>query len=494
MKYILVSNICLSVLYLFYLLIFKKKTNFKQLRFYLLFSIFISLLMPLNNFSIKLDLNDDQIVQNPQLVDSNTFTGLKQNIDNELVFEKTDKSFFNSINWQLVLRNTYLLISVIFLIRILIQIFGLIFRFMKSDKTKKTAYVFIHNSGYKSTFSFFNWIFINEEESEKNLDKIVTHEKIHADQYHSIDVLITEVLTAFMWFNPVVWMLKQSVQLVHEYLADEGVLNKGASVKKYQELLVNQVAEERLIHMTSSFNKSLIKKRIIMMNNEKITGKLRLKAVALVSLITLLFIGVSCMNGQKKEQDKTVAVVAPTRMNVLYLGIENPVSIAVSGYESSEIVVEIKDNKGEISGSDGDYIIIPKDTGYLIVVVKAKGKLVKESVFRVKVIPEPILIVAGKSGGKIKKEDLEKVNEVYAYLLNFDFDVNYEIVEFVVSTTDEDGYFKQAISKSNEITEDQKNLIKSARTGSRINFEEIMVKDLDGNLFKIPPIVFEIIK
>jgi hypothetical protein len=450
--------------------------------------------MPLNNFSIDLDLNDDQVVQNPELVESITLNEINQSGNTELIANKINRTFYKKTNWALILRTTYFFISIAFLIRIISQISVLIFRFIKSDKIKKSAYVFIYNSGYKSTFSFFNWIFINEEESEKNLEKIITHEQIHADQHHSIDVIITEVLTAFMWFNPIVWMLKQSLQLVHEYLADEGVLNKGTSVKKYQELLVNQVAEERLIHIASSFNKSLIKKRIIMMNNEKITTKLGLKFLASISLITLLFIGVSCMNGRNKEQAKTVTAVAPTKMNVLYLEIENPVSIAVSGYESSEIIVEIKDNAGEITGTDGSYNIIPKEAGLLTVVVKAKDKIVNETIFRVKYIPEPILIVAGKSGGEITMEDLEKEEEVRAYLLNFDFDVKYEVVEFTLSTTDEGGYFKQAISESNKISEAQKELIKNATVGKRINFEDIMVMGPYGNIRKISPIVFEIIK
>ena len=200
------------------------------------------------------------------------------------------------------------------------------------------------------------------------------------------------------------------------------------------------------------------------------------------------------MNGQNKEKGKTVTAVAPTKMNVLYLEIENPVSIAVSGYESSEIIVEIKDNAGEITGTNGSYNIIPKEAGLLTVVVKAKDKIVNETIFRVKYIPEPILIVAGKSGGEITMEDLEKEEEVRAYLLNFDFDVNYEVIEFTLSTTDEGGYFKQAISESNKISEAQKELIKNATVGKRINFEDIMVRGPYGNIRKISPIVFEIIK
>jgi len=120
---------------------------------------------------------------------------------------------------------------------------------------------------------------------------------------------LIELLSAVMWFNPLVWMMKNSVQLVHEYLADEGVLNTGTDKLRYQALLINQIAEERLICLSSSFNHSLIKKRMIMMTKSKFNRGSKLKIFALIPLATILFIGVACINGQEVNKNSKAFTV-----------------------------------------------------------------------------------------------------------------------------------------------------------------------------------------
>jgi N-acetylmuramoyl-L-alanine amidase len=112
-----------------------------------------------------------------------------------------------------------------------------------------------------------------------------------------------------MWFNPLVWMMKKSVQLVHEYLADEGVLNTGTDKLRYQALLINQVAEERLICLSSSFNHSLIKKRMIMMTKSKFNKGSKLRILTLIPLAAMLFVGVAFVNGQEVDKNSKVFTV-----------------------------------------------------------------------------------------------------------------------------------------------------------------------------------------
>jgi hypothetical protein len=93
-----------------------------------------------------------------------------------------------------------------------------------------------------------------------------------------------------MWFNPLIWMMKNSIQLVHEYLADEGALNTGIDKHRYQALLINQITEDKLISLSSSFNHSLIKKRMKMMLNKKLNRRSNLKIMALLPLAIFLFV------------------------------------------------------------------------------------------------------------------------------------------------------------------------------------------------------------
>ena len=93
-----------------------------------------------------------------------------------------------------------------------------------------------------SPFSFLSYVFIDPSK-QNNIDyqEIVTHELEHIRQGHTFDVLILEVLTILQWFNPFMWILKKVIRENHEFLADRAVLNKGANILHYKQLLLNQV-------------------------------------------------------------------------------------------------------------------------------------------------------------------------------------------------------------------------------------------------------------
>ncbi len=160
----------------------------------------------------------------------------------------------------------------------------------------------LFNHRFRNTFSFFDWIFVGPEKIKKeDLEHIIIHERIHATQYHTLDLIVIELLTAVMWFNPLIWMMKNSIQLVHEYLADEGALNAGIDKHRYQALLINQITEDKLISLSSSFNHSLIKKRMKMMLNKKFNRRSNLKIMALIPLAGLLFTVVAIFNALKPD-------------------------------------------------------------------------------------------------------------------------------------------------------------------------------------------------
>ncbi|NOQ24069.1 MAG: hypothetical protein GQ564_01795 [Bacteroidales bacterium] len=506
MKYLLISTICLSAFYITYRLVFRKETNFRQLRVYLLLSILISGLIPFSKFSINIDLNpnESQEINSSTIAPENNEIILQDFVNGEFAIVEDQKSNFQNINWLALLMKVYHIVSSAMILRILIQILFLFYKYFKSDKIINGKHILIYNHGFKNSFSFFNWIFINKDKSsDEDLQKIIEHENIHVTQYHSIDLLLVELLTAVMWFNPFVWMMKNSVQLVHEYLADEGVLKNGVDKVNYQALLINLVTEEKLISISSSFNQSLIKKRMIMMNKNKIKKGFRLKLLALLPVAAFLFFGVACVKGQeteKKDSEKEVpkyhdgvTAIALTKMNVLYVGADNPVKIAVSGFECSEISSSITNGSIRKVGVNGDYIINPKRVGTSLVSVKANGIVVQKTEFRVKGIPDPVAMVAGKKGGEIKKNVMLEQKEVIAYMQNFDFDLNFEVVGFNLSTTDDKGYTIESKSNSNKITEKQIEILKNAPIGNRINFEDIKAIGPDGSIRKIPSIVFKLI-
>jgi len=447
--------------------------------------------MPFSGFRINLDFSNNQrtignsSVSN-SLEKSNIPVFVKSNFS-----DNGDKGISNQIktNWPELLKKFYFIISFLLMARIALQIIILIFQYLKSNKEKLGNYIIIYNKQFKNTFSFFNWIFINTEFSSKDdMDQIISHEKIHASQYHSFDLILMELLAAVMWFNPLVWMMRNTIQLVHEYLADEGALSTGIDKLRYQALLINQVTEERLICLSSSFNHSLIKKRMIMMTKSKFNHRTKLKILALVPVAAFLFLGVACINGQNKTD--VVTAVAPTKMNVLYIGVDNPVEISVSEQKPEDLKVTI--DNGAIQGSAGKYIVNPGKPGKAIITVYAKGIKVKETEFRVKSVPDPVAKVAGiKIGGAITKSYLLEQSEIYAELENFDFDLGFTIVEFTVSGVDS-GNNAQATSYTNKFTKEQKSIIEKKQIGRKIYIENIKAKGPDGTIRQLGSIALTI--
>ena len=111
----------------------------------------------------------------------------------------------------------------------------------------------------------------------------------HVHNRHSIDLLISDICIIFQWFNPTSWLLKQELQNIHEYEADETVIRQGVNAKQYQLLLIKKAVGTRLYSMANSFNHSKLKKRITMMLKEKSSPWARMKYLYVlpVAAITL---------------------------------------------------------------------------------------------------------------------------------------------------------------------------------------------------------------
>ena len=303
--YIALASFCLSLFYFGYRLIFRNETNFAHARIYLLLSIGLSLVIPLNNLRIDTGLFANKSANMSFIVVP----------DQQQTAQTATVNEANTTFWDILRNNSeklisiavglYLTIMAILLLRIFVQLIILIAQYIKSDKVRKTDCVLLYNHRFRNTFSFFRWIFMLKNiASDDEFDQIITHEKIHVYQYHSLDLMVIELLAAAMWFNPFIRSLKKSMQLVHEYLADKGTLDSGIDRLRYQALLINQVSEERLVCLSSSFNHSLIKKRIIMMTTSKSKKEKKLRIYAILPLSAFIIFTVALLNGIITEDTK----------------------------------------------------------------------------------------------------------------------------------------------------------------------------------------------
>jgi hypothetical protein len=139
------------------------------------------------------------------------------------------------------------------------------------------------------SFSFFNIVFLNKANvPERDMDRVLAHELAHVRQYHSADIVFTELLTVIQWFNPFVWPYKSSLRETHEYLADRAVIAQGCGLARYQLLIVEQHVGGRLLELASSFRTSQIKRRIDMLSRQQTKGLSRWKPLLILPLAAVL--------------------------------------------------------------------------------------------------------------------------------------------------------------------------------------------------------------
>ncbi len=141
--------------------------------------------------------------------------------------------------------------------------------------------------GDLAPFSYFNHIVINEQDYRDNPREILIHEQAHIGLRHSWDVMFLGLVTLFQWWNPAAWLLSNELRQVHEYEADEAVLNANVDVKQYQLLLIRKSVGDQLFSMANNFNYQSLKKRIRMMTMNKSSQWKTLRALAVVPVIAL---------------------------------------------------------------------------------------------------------------------------------------------------------------------------------------------------------------
>ena len=269
--YILKSSVCLVLFYLFFRLLLSKETFHRFNRMALLGVLFFSLLIPCIEVTTRHQVEVQQAVLSiEQLL---LMAELEATPANVGAVQETP-----AISWVQIVLLVYLA-GILFLacrnIYSLICLFRLIHS-GKHEKLEKGVTLVVHNQEI-APFSWMKYIVISRKDLEENGREILIHEMAHIHHRHSVDLLVADICIFFQWFNPGAWLLKQELQNVHDYEADETVINEGVNAKEYQLLLIKKAVGTRLYSMANSFNHSKLKKRITMMLKEKSSPWARLK-------------------------------------------------------------------------------------------------------------------------------------------------------------------------------------------------------------------------
>lgn len=185
---------------------------------------------------------------------------------------------------------------------------------------------------------------------------------------------------------------------------------------------------------------------------------------------------------------KPAAAVSPDKMNVFYIGVDNPVSVSAAGVAPENLAVSM--TGGSISGAKGKYTVRVNSGSECTVNVSAKGagtsKPMGNFKFRIKRIPDPISVVAGRKGDDvISKGELAAVSGIIPKLENFDFDLKFDVISFDLSMNVR-GVFVTEQSNSNRVTPNMQKLLSGVGTGAKVYFENVKAKGPDGTVRKIP--------
>jgi TonB family protein len=340
--YFLKVNIAIALFYLFYRLAFYNDTFWKTRRFYLLFSILLSVVYPLISLTGWLEK------QEPMQAIMVNYVQLQG-----ITVNATPAS---NLTIENILLAAYALVSIILLIKMVVQLISILRWKLKGKKQLLHGIEIVAIDKTITPFSFFNAIFINPAlHNEHETNQILTHELTHAQQMHSMDVLISEMLTIVCWINPAAWLLKREIRQNLEFLADNNVLESGFDSKNYQYHLLQLSYQTPEVKLGNKFNVSPLKKRIIMMNQQKSKKAGLLKYSLIVPLALALVLSSNAqtiVNSAKKTLSTTENSVVSTTENVK--------AQAISKTEDSKTMVKptnkTEDSKTEVKPTNKNQV------------------------------------------------------------------------------------------------------------------------------------------
>jgi TonB family protein len=275
--YLLKVSAATTLFYLCYLLLFRKDTFYRRNRILLILTLLLPTLLP----ALKIPIT---VINTIPLTPVNTFDNF---IFPETLSPRTLPDTIHSFNYNDLLLWIYFTVGGLLLLRGVISLIST-YRIIKKGAVGSSGFPKVIVSDIQlPPFSFYPYAVIPAEEYRKgNYRDILDHEFAHIRQGHTFDLLLSELFIVFQWFNPFIWLIKRSIILNHEYLADHvSLINK--SIKEYQYRLLSFKTGLKDISLAHSFN-SLIKNRIIMINKKPTHRFAALKNVIILPVAALV--------------------------------------------------------------------------------------------------------------------------------------------------------------------------------------------------------------
>ena len=253
-----------------YYFFLRKETFFKSNRWFLLFGLVISVLLPVVTFKKTVWVEPAPIAAYTPASDMVPVYAYQAGDGPAEAFVTVvpEKTF--EIDWFWVGLAVYALGILALLVKFALDYYALKKVLKGKDVYQQEDYKFVNVKDNIAPFSYFNYIVYNPElYSQVEMENILEHEKVHCSQNHTIDVLIARVFCIAFWWNPFVWLYKKAIVQNLEFIADSDAFKNISDKKAYQFTLLKITTHESCVAISNHFFQSLIKKRIVMLNKNQ---------------------------------------------------------------------------------------------------------------------------------------------------------------------------------------------------------------------------------
>ena len=296
--YLLKANVGIALFYAFYKLFCQRDTFFQWRRFALLSFLGISFIYPLLNIQ-------DWVKEQPAMYEladyyANWMATEEITVTTPVVIDAPQLPSLLTIGIYL-----YYIGVIVMSFRFIAQLCSVFRMRWKGTRSMIDGQRIISIPTEADPFSFFGWIFLYLPDlKDESRQEILKHEQTHARQWHSMDVILCELINIVCWFNPFAWLIKTEIRLNLEYLADNKVAETTSDCKLYQYHLLHLVNKNVQTGLCNNFNVSHLKRRIIMMNKKRTHTTGRIKYALFVPLAAALLIAsnISCISSEKQEE------------------------------------------------------------------------------------------------------------------------------------------------------------------------------------------------
>ena len=342
---IIVFQLCFLVAYE---ILFRKETFFNWNRGYLLITSIASILLPfvkLKSFSKVIPseffVNLPAVILGEEKIAPST---ILENLDSVAV---STKAIGFSVVW------IWYAGILVFGSLLFFKLYK-IWRYKQSNNSiQKNGYSIITLKNSEDAFSFLKNIFLGDKIESAQKESILTHEKVHVKEKHTLDLLWFEILRIVFWFNPLVYIYQKRITEVHEFIADKSASKHQQNY--YENLLAKTFNIAQFSVVNQFYSSSLIKKRIIMLTKEKSNRKKLVKYITVIPIVLSMMVYVSCTDAVEVESNSDTVVSSETTV------MEDVLKITSEAFDlNKEITTTTFEQRTDFNKKMNEYYIANK--------------------------------------------------------------------------------------------------------------------------------------